>query len=1159
MGRSIRLESAVLTALVAAILLVPALSDAQPVQPTTPSQFKTKPEWYASSENRTAILPFQLPAEPAIPAGCTKPTKAQCVDGGPRPEGYWSTNACAAAPANDPRSKAMKAHCTWQMEKAWVATQATARPTVFPTTNPTTAFPALAPGRRIDNGKTVPFTTLPTGATKRGYSRTASPTKAATATAAPRGGTFTPRLARNVTSSAGVAANGAGGTYASQQMASVVGVQAQVDNGLTSALEWGAAAPSVGSQKAAQINEWVMAKPAFVGPGAPVNSCREYGFKRWGNWSSFQYAAKKMNRWYRNIYKIAMDPESPVFINQDLKQIGTNERIPVSLRDALPGEKLWRQNGADGTGPGRAAWNKNATDKEYNDPYIPPNAFYSISPDWLGSAAKSNHAKLGISQADATAIRQAYSSRSGQRIKAKNGFNAADPLAMHREAKVRLDTVYGNPLDEELTDITKRTSAYLELASRRVALLEKDACTVPSDPCYLCHPRPPIPPGIQEKIKQGLGRPAGIQKILEQVSGASVINPNPVDMTTLFDTGSPFENANALNAFNLAAGGLSELSMSLGRGELGGNASVPQGGALKQKGIDVLGQVAKPSGGVSGPATTVFQACVQEMMLIKPFLAATIDKHEKDLTAIVLNEVKSPKGCLQNPGPNNTNMCDWNYEYFAALVTDAFGDRIERDIASCSASVGNSNTAANASSSASAFATVKSSGKQPLVYPCVQRRDFSTSAPEVTKFLGVSGSATGEQCEVERQTRAIKDIQSQFADYFRGLEWDGGSGRVRDTESNAFEMGDADALGAKFDYATSWELQRTKTQGNTNDTMKGCAFEGAASQTASAKINFFGAAHELMYTDGAVKARSNPGRLKHQARWKDLDSGEQKYLKPPSANDGLIDRALGDAETVGRFLPPIYLADVEHTFWIVIGEFPVKITFGFSASAGMYFGFAGRSGDNCADPALKAPTNFRLTLGAYPYVQADAFADASVNYVVASAGVRLDLRLLKFTLPIGVDISHGVQDSWTFRAGGRIGIDMLSGSLSAYVSVGGPVPLAPEVTFRAQLMDWDGYHENFPLWGIERSVPSGAVRALLAKFPDLGNVSCQEDTASNTACSLLTQPNSQTAPCPGGGCSGGVPEYKKVAGKPDWHLCRFNEYDRNRLTQYKDACKDYTR
>ena len=562
-------------------------------------------------------------------------------------------------------------------------------------------------------------------------------------------------------------------------------------------------------------------------------------------------------------------------------------------------------------------------------------------------------------------------------------------------------------------------------------------------------------------------------------------------------------------------------------------------------------------------ARIVNAACMQELLQQKPAVSSAIDDVERDLTRLALAEAKNPKGCLANPGPNTTNMCDWNYEYFASIVTDAFSAQLERDVSACTASISGAQTALPPPNQNAGFAVTKSATRQELVYPCVQRRDFSTSAPEITEFIAKSGSYLGEQCEVERQNRAIKDLQAGYADLFKGLEWDGGSGRVRSGESDALTLGDS-TLGASFDYATAWELQRTKTQGGSADTLRGCGFEGAASQVAKATIRFFGSDQEILYSNGAVKARSVPGHVRHQARLKDLDSGRYRWLTPPTANDGLVDRDFaGPDEVLPRWTPPLYLADLEQSYWIVIGEFPVKITLGFGASAGLLFKFAGRSGDNCADTTLKSPTNFRLLVEATPYAQANAFADASLNYPgVAAAGVRLDLELLRLGLPMGVDIAHPRED-WSFRAGGRVTIDMLSGSLSAYVSVGA-WPF--EVTFWAKLMDWDGYHESFPLWGIERSVPGPAVRTLLAKYVDLGNVSCTNDSVRNASCSNLTYPTRPAqAPCPGGGCSGagGAPEYRTidsiVTQPKDWYLCRFSEYDRNRLTTYKNACTGFTR
>lgn len=1130
-------SKALLAALVGALSLAPAASDAQVTA--------NKPDWYTPDRRgamASTVAPFKLPDEPAVPTGCVKPTKAQCVDGA-----FWSSNACASAPAADPKGKAMRAYCTWQLQKAWTTAAGGVQPTSFPTTNPVSPTTALGSGRRVDYGKQAGFTVQPSGATSRGYSRVTSANKPATATPPPRGGTYTPRAAQRQTPTAGLVASGAGGTYASQQMASVIAAQSSVDEAIGSAGDWSAAGAAATLQKAAKLGEWVMARPTFVTPGPGVQSCNEYAYKRWGNWSTFQYAAKRTGRWYRTVYKIAMDPDSPVFVNQDLKQTGTSAPIPVPWRDVLPGERLY------GTPPSTLTYPVTPGDVGYNDPYIPPNAFYSVKPDWLGPANHSNHAKLGVSAADADLLRQAYASRANHKIKARAGFVASDPLAMHREAKTRLDTVYGNPLDEDLADIQKRTRTYLGLASRRVALLEREACMVAGDPCFICRPRPPIPPGIQKKAQEGLQRPAGIGKILEQVGGWDVINPNPLEVASLFEVGTPQLDARTLTAFNRAAGGLSELAAGVGRPSLGGEV----GGVVRSG--------AAPSGGPvpAPPATSAYAACMQELLQQKPAVSSAIDDVERDLTRLALAEAKNPKGCLANPGPNTTNMCDWNYEYFASIVTDAFSAQLERDVSACNASISGAQTALPPPNQNAGFAVTKSATRQELVYPCVQRRDFSTSAPEITEFIAKSGSYLGEQCEVERQNRAIKDLQAGYADLFKGLEWDGGSGRVRSGESDALTLGDS-TLGASFDYATAWELQRTNTQSRSTDTLRGCSFEGAASQVAKATIRFFGSDQEILYSNGAVKARSVPGHVRHQARWKDLDSGRYRWLTPPTANDGLVDRNFaGPDEVLSRWTPPLYLADLEQSYWIVIGEFPVKITLGFGASAGLLFKFAGRSGDNCADATLKSPTNFRLLVEATPYAQANAFADASLNYPgVAAAGVRLDLELLRLGLPMGVDIAHPRED-WSFRAGGRVTIDMLSGSLSAYVSVGA-WPL--EVTLWAKLMDWDGYHESFPLWGIERSVPGPAVRTLLAKYVDLGNVSCTNDSVRNASCSTFTyQTHPAQAPCPSGGCTGagGAPEYRTidsiVTQPKDWYLCRFSEYDRNRLTTYKNACTGFTR
>ena len=151
-------SKALLVALVGALLLAPAASDAQVTA--------NKPDWYMPDRRgamATTVAPFKLPDEPAVPAGCVKPTKAQCVDGA-----FWSSNACASAPAADPKGKAMRAYCTWQLQKAWTTAAGGVQPTSFPTTNPVSPTTALGSGRRVDYGKQAGFTVQPSGAASRG-------------------------------------------------------------------------------------------------------------------------------------------------------------------------------------------------------------------------------------------------------------------------------------------------------------------------------------------------------------------------------------------------------------------------------------------------------------------------------------------------------------------------------------------------------------------------------------------------------------------------------------------------------------------------------------------------------------------------------------------------------------------------------------------------------------------------------------------------------------------------------------------------------------------------------------------------------------------------------------------------------------------------------
>jgi hypothetical protein len=183
---------------------------------------------------------------------------------------------------------------------------------------------------------------------------------------------------------------------------------------------------------------------------------------------------------------------------------------------------------------------------------------------------------------------------------------------------------------------------------------------------------------------------------------------------------------------------------------------------------------------------------------------------------------------------------------------------------------------------------------------------------------------------------------------------------------------------------------------------------------------------------------------------------------------------------------------------------------------------------------MNKPSNFTLVSEVEPWVSANAYADASIDVVVASAGIRLDLTLLRVGIPIGVNVAS-TGKSYAFKNGGRISIDMLSGSVSAYVEVG----ISPlDVSYDTTIFSWDGFHTDIPIFGLEKTLPEGVVRVALAGMTTAESAACKCEPGVPFCCSMLT--------C---GANAGCPasEYKTIGGEK--HLCAFSKADYDKMVK----------
>ena len=1036
---------------------------------------QVQPEVYKATRGGSPPPKYNLPPQPALPAGCAAPTKDQCGD-----SNWYKADACASDAA---KAKAMQDYCVWVLQKAWVDTQSTQHQTLFPTSPPSTPNPVLTPGRLDQYGKSVNAVKMTRPGDKRRY---------------PTGGrgTTTPANGPATLSWTPTTMRAGGGSYAGLHTQSVVPQLAAVHRRLEPFRQTGATDVALRGNLPALLTQ-LQQKPSFViTPGPGVSSCEEYAYKRWGEWSDFSNAAKKLGTNYRQVFKQATDPSSPFFINKKiLTQTGTTTRIPVQIYQQRQ-HPYWfgtyQPTGTDSIG-------QNVSDSYVYDwvsddeKWLPANPFVTHKPYWLiDPKATTQNNKALLTDAQRAQINQLIDAQwlpqygSPRRVQAKN---PTTPLAVHVEMKRLFDTKYSDPLDDEMADADKRTGAYQDLLGKADSLRISLACAQASDPCFRCSSPPSAP---------SAGLPGSIQKLKDKLTGAPVINPG--DIAGILQSGSPAARASALRAMSKIGNGYADI--------YGGSRGQTLGG-VKQK-PNVLADVDKRQPPINSDPVA---QCKAKLEAQRPAIEDAYYAVTQQLTKLLVNELQfGDRGCLANPGSDIGNLCDWSYAKFAAFATTLFDDEVESDFQQCRSEINTASAALNPKPTGNLFTQIlKDPRNQALAFPCTQRRDFTGNAPDANWFFRLSGNYIGRYCEAARVDISIADQQNAIVDQLSGIRFK--EGELYDTTADDNTLGDKDSLGAYFNYDANWSMKKTGVYKD-QDPMKACRYDSAGGTNIKTGIYFFGDDIELFNLNSQGQSAPKPGgpntpTVTMNARYLDIDTFKTKEIA--SVQDKSV--PAGQDYSVPLVDPPYNLGGIEYGFWIQVGPVPLHIKFGATATAGIDYHFAAQTGDNCNVPWQNAaptkPSGFKIVSEVDPWVRADAYADASVDIVIAAAGVRLDLELLKLGLPIGVNVKSDNMN-FDFKNGMSVTIDMLSGKLSAYAEVGvGPLSAEYDVT----IFSWDGFHTDIPLWGLNKQLGENVVRVALASYIDPGQVKCACDAqkcCSNLSCQIQSACGDQT-------------------------------------------------
>lgn len=992
---------------------MPSTVMSQPKRPTVVGAVaRPKCEWSG------ALPPMPATCAAAAPAGTggKEPTVAQCLDKA------FIDGACGKTEA------ITKNYCGKVLFEDYCKNKTGEEELVFPSAMPKLAVPHVAkPGTptalHIPPGMNMPGRQVPyTGLTKNG--KAPPPT--------PNGGTA---ISEHTGATAiNVIANGQG-TFGSIGIGRYVPKLNSVRGSMQSLHQGLVLSGGVSNAQLEATNNTLLSQlnvdQLWVGNGAntpanmAVNSCAEYAYQRWFDYTHFKFSAKALGRNYRGIYALAVNPNSPVNLEKaTLKQFGSG---------VLP--KKW---------PRSPGWNGELTESVPHNPFFLPPSFQASGPI---TEQKINDVTARVNKygVDAPIARKYMKAPGGSR------FNTHKVLKQQLEARFKLS-------DDQIAERQARQDRYLELITARDKVEDDLQCArMP----YACCSAPPQP------------NPANaLHELLMKIQGWAVINPDPTKFASWgLDVGDP-------QSYNTWTGTEQALLRGTVRAMKGFPTSVKTkmpalGGAqrqMKQKSAGNGLQTTPPTAwsnttanglNVTYAPNSVYAGaltCEQEWTNKRPALEAAMAAIVKQLTDMAVKEYDlGAEGCLAEPvGGELGNSCDWSYEKFAKLVMSYMDYEVASDFLACNdASFGN-------------FANVTNPAKQTFIYPCELRHNFNEDQHDVSLYVEAAPQkARRFGCEHQRAERDVADYLKANAELAKKLPVKAAN-VIGEAAGDNWTIGDRGTFGAFLTFGTSWETKKGSGAEMTDGAW--CKPEGKSSMSGKAGFLFFG--DELPVVDGLVAAETTGSQVFYEARgtYRDLDipHGEKRIFEPRN-------RAASTSPAIQMPSPFLFLGDARADFWTSVGPIPLHIFFGGTAMAGLVVKANGTvsSSTPCADAnRSRASDNqtfgFRTGAGFEPFARADAFGDASLDVGVAAAGLHIDLLLVRLGLPTSVNVAVTNGKEAGIDTGSNLSVDALSGRVSAYVRVGVP-PLA--ATYEATLFGWDGIHDEARLWGESVTAP----------------------------------------------------------------------------------------
>jgi hypothetical protein len=616
----------------------------------------------------------------ALPASCggKSPTAAECVAG---------TTQCA-------KDTKTSNHCAKAFVEAYCATTAPEEQVTYPGGKPLKntihAWQSAQTGLHIPPGSNGPGKQVPfTGFTKSGGNRPLPKATTGTTALSQVGGVAPMRVITQ-----------GNGTYNASTTGQWIAKQDTVRSNLF-AIHQGLARQTPNQVLDVQMNNvlgGISLESIWVGDGSDspanraVNSCNEFAYQRWYDYTRFKNAAKALNRNYRGIYNLATDPQSPIYLEKaKLKQFGFSGQADLPLDWAA----------------GR----------------IPRNIFFTKPPDAVSGAIKARIDKYISPSTKKYFEPAAGSSRFG----------------LHKTLRAQLESRYALS-DDEMDERTARQERYLELVSSRDSIAAALLCARFPEGCC----GTPL-----------TNTPNGLHDLLLKVQGWAVINPDPtkfgeygadVGPTDWYDSWTGAQQVHITSVVRDMAGRNAvnpgarvNTNINVGGAKMKAPGQATQGLSSKA-GLAVAKNRYVGTGGFGGGS------CESEWASRLPSLEAAFAAVNGSMTDMVTKEYNlGAAGCLAEPvGGDLGNSCDWSYQKFARRVMTALDWDVAYSRQQC-------NEATRGD-----FNNLKDPAKEATIWPCELRHNFSGDHHDVQQYIDAQQwERLRRVCEIERAQKQV--------------------------------------------------------------------------------------------------------------------------------------------------------------------------------------------------------------------------------------------------------------------------------------------------------------------------------------------------------------------------------------------------------------------